>query len=144
MKTAIAKLNATESHELLMESGTAKLSPKEAWDGKKINFRRIPASKVKPLVGKAEIELLQTKLHRTLQNDRSESTPAKLPRCPFCMKADMIQELWWAWEAFDGSEHESPALRCNRCNAIAPKPVWESAGSASKDTKPAPNKGAGQ
>lgn len=47
-----------------------------------------------------------------------------LPACPFCRLADMLEIIGWSTERNDGSEYIGPAVRCNRCDAIAPKAAW--------------------
>lgn len=58
----------------------------------------------------------------------AEKEPAGEHCCPFCLKSDMIEEIRWAGERFDGTDFELPALRCNRCDLIAPKVRWVAGG----------------
>ena len=47
-----------------------------------------------------------------------------LPPCPFCQRADLLEEIHWSNEREDGTEFDGPAIRCNRCDAIAPAAAW--------------------
>ena len=52
------------------------------------------------------------------------SPDAPLPECPFCLKNDRLERLEWYTERPDGSDYEGPAVRCNRCYAVAPAAAW--------------------
>ena len=52
------------------------------------------------------------------------SPDAPLPECPFCLKNDRLERLEWSAERADGSDYEGPAVRCNRCDAVAPAAAW--------------------
>jgi hypothetical protein len=76
VSSLLAKFNATDKPTLVMETGTAKLSPQSVWDAHKQECRRMPAGEVTPLIGsKAEIERMQAELHRILGNAGSEGRP---------------------------------------------------------------------
>lgn len=50
------------------------------------------------------------------------------PPCPFCRQADRLETIGWTNDRADGSEYVGDAVRCNRCDAIAPLPAWLSLG----------------
>jgi len=60
----------------------------------------------------------------------SETSPtgcnseARLPACPFCHLADQLETIAWSDERADGRQYNGDAVRCNRCNAIAPLFTW--------------------
>ena len=53
---------------------------------------------------------------------QSDDVPLKV--CPFCRCGDLLEEIDWSNERADGSEYIGPAIRCNRCDAIAPAAAW--------------------
>lgn len=44
--------------------------------------------------------------------------------CPFCGKIDMLEIMHWSQERRDGTEYDGDAVRCHRCEAIAPIAAW--------------------
>jgi hypothetical protein len=64
----------------------------------------------------------------------AESQKSALKPCPFCGLADRLEIMDWTHERRDGTESEGDAVKCNRCDAIAPVGVWQGA-------TPAPAKG---
>jgi hypothetical protein len=44
--------------------------------------------------------------------------------CPFCKQTDMLEIILWSNERADGNEYNGNAVRCNRCDAIAPLSTW--------------------
>lgn len=62
------------------------------------------------------------------------ASEAPLPKCPFCLLSDQLEEVNWSNERADGSEYIGLAVRCNRCSAIAPVAVWLSLGFAEHQT----------
>lgn len=50
--------------------------------------------------------------------------------CPFCRLSDQLESIDWCNELPDGSQYEGPAIRCNRCFAIAPTAAWLSPGNS--------------
>jgi hypothetical protein len=60
--------------------------------------------------------------------------------CPFCMKSDMIEEIEWSGERFDGTDFRLPALRCNRCDMLAPKGIWQRMNQNQAETSPLSSK----
>lgn len=54
-----------------------------------------------------------------------KSSKAVLCACPFCHRADQLDIIGWTHEREDGSEYIGDAVKCNRCDAIAPLNVWQ-------------------
>ena len=44
--------------------------------------------------------------------------------CPFCHQADMLEIMTWTSERRDGTEYNGSAIKCHRCEAIAPANAW--------------------
>lgn len=44
--------------------------------------------------------------------------------CPFCKRTDLLEVHPWTSERPDGTEYQGDAVRCNRCQAIAPVETW--------------------
>jgi hypothetical protein len=44
--------------------------------------------------------------------------------CPFCKLADSLEIIAWNNLRTDGTEYQGDAVRCNRCDAIAPAAKW--------------------
>jgi hypothetical protein len=66
-----------------------------------------------------------------LANDGEAGHPIRsdiLPTCPFCRQSDRLETIDWSSERQDGTEYVGEAVRCNRCDAIAPVPAWLSHG----------------
>jgi hypothetical protein len=51
--------------------------------------------------------------------------------CPFCRRSDSLETLNWSQERYDGTEYIGEAVRCNRCDCIAPLEAWQG-GTAAK------------
>jgi hypothetical protein len=49
---------------------------------------------------------------------------ASIPACPLCRQSDRIEIIEWNNERHDGTEYQGTAVRCNRCDAIAPLRAW--------------------
>jgi hypothetical protein len=49
--------------------------------------------------------------------------PTAIP-CPFCLATDRLEIIVWSNERPDGSEYQGNAVRCHRCDAIAPLRTW--------------------
>lgn len=58
----------------------------------------------------------------------NQSHQPDLPACPFCNRTDEIEVINWSNERADGSEYCGEAVKCNRCDAIAPLGTWLSRG----------------
>ncbi len=56
------------------------------------------------------------------KGERSESS---LPACPFCRLSDQLEAINWTSERNDGSEFIGEAVKCHRCEAIAPLSAWK-------------------
>lgn len=50
--------------------------------------------------------------------------------CPFCGLTDMIETIQWTSERPAGSEYQGDAMKCYRCEAIAPVKAWSLRGEA--------------
>lgn len=58
-----------------------------------------------------------------------KAIPNHLPGCPFCHQSDLLETIEWVHERKDQSEFHGEAVRCNRCDVIAPLPIWMRAAS---------------
>lgn len=56
----------------------------------------------------------------------SDSEGPQLKPCPFCKKADRLSLINWTHERPDGTEYIGEAVKCDRCDAIAPLAVFQS------------------
>lgn len=55
---------------------------------------------------------------------KGEPSETALCACPFCHLVDQLEIINWENERADGSEYIGDAVRCNRCDAIAPMAAW--------------------
>lgn len=62
---------------------------------------------------------------------KCKPSEAGLPACPFCRLSDQLDITAWTNERMDGSEYTGDAVRCLRCDAIAPLTAWLSRRSVS-------------
>jgi hypothetical protein len=53
-----------------------------------------------------------------------KTSTATLADCPLCRKSDCLEIVDWIHERKDGTEYHGEAVRCNRCDAIAPLRAW--------------------
>ncbi len=51
--------------------------------------------------------------------------PEKLKPCPFCGRRDKLVMIDWTHERPDGTEYNGDAVKCDRCDAIAPLAVFQ-------------------
>ena len=58
------------------------------------------------------------------QEKAKEIPPLHLPECPFCRREDELEIINWSNERADGGEYIGEAVRCNRCDAVAPLHTW--------------------
>lgn len=68
MTALLAKLNGKKTPKLMLEHGTAKLSPRQVWDANKAEIRKMPADRVASgnFRFKAEIESQINEIQRRL------------------------------------------------------------------------------
>ena len=50
--------------------------------------------------------------------------------CPFCNRTDLLEIYPWTSERPDGTEYQGDAVKCHRCEAIAPVEAWARLGTA--------------
>lgn len=50
----------------------------------------------------------------------------QLKPCPFCKKTDRLSLIQWIHERPNGGEFKGDAVKCDRCDAIAPLAVFQS------------------
>lgn len=56
---------------------------------------------------------------------KCKATPPKLKPCPFCKKSDRLSLIHWIHERANGAEFNGDAVKCDRCDAIAPLAVFQ-------------------
>mgnify|MGYP000035337292 CR=1 FL=1 len=49
--------------------------------------------------------------------------PLDLP-CPYCDKTDELEIISWSQEKRDGTDFDSLAVRCHRCESVVTLPAW--------------------
>lgn len=65
-------------------------------------------------------------LAAAIKAHKAGEDPEKLKPCPFCGKSDRLVVIDWTHERPDGSEYIGDAVKCDRCDAIAPLTVFQS------------------
>lgn len=65
-------------------------------------------------------------LAAAIKAHKAGEEPENLKPCPFCGKSDRLVVIDWTHERPDGSEYIGDAVKCDRCDAIAPLAVHQS------------------